>query len=264
MTRTLAHHIGWVLACSLLASQATAVAPYTATDREERQEPWLQALRAEFDPDLVLTTANEFATNGHLVEMAAELEAQKRELSGTDVDFEDLDDQLLASVNRLVTLLDSDNSCSSENPPTGCTTNIVIVWRTIFLAAYVLAKHDDLSWSQSTKDAAQALFRSHDLSYKGLSGLGNTSIPVIGTRLLGGLALDDAGLRIRGETEFVHAFDEDIRRGIPEPMSPHYAGPTLSELALLIDGLGPECSAPCAAPDLTACARRPRTSCRSC
>jgi hypothetical protein len=264
VSRTSARSIGFLLAlCSFAPGVAAALDPYTETLRNTRQAPWLQSTRALFDTGLAYATANEFPLTRQLEAIAAEIEAQERELAGTPVEFEVLDAHLLEVVERLPVTIEPGNACPPlpQSQPAGCTKNEVIAWRAIFLAAYVLAKYEQLgseTWSQATRDAALALFRDPNLDYKGLIGLGNTAIPVIGTRLLGGLALDDVELRKRGITEFTYAFDEDVRRGIPEPLSPHYAGPTLAELALLIEGLGDSCSLPCAGGDLNGVRQKAR------
>jgi hypothetical protein len=229
-----------VLFVALAATTAVALEPYGATERAARQDADLDACRAVLDlaEPFGADYSNEFDARGQAFALNCELESWRRgravvSPAQTAEREAEINAHLLRLMSRLALGI-ATRACESVRPqtPSGCLSNVVIARRAAHVTAYILNRYTERSWEPATLEGARELYRSEHW-YQGPANGGNSVVPLIGMRLLGGEALGDSVLESRGIAELHLMHGEDLRRGIPEPMSRHYAGPTIGHLELL-------------------------------
>jgi hypothetical protein len=240
LPRRLGPAIALLLPLGLALPVSAEWVAYSAADRSVRQEAALPACRAALDlaepfgPD----DTNEFTTNSQAEFLNCELEAWRRDPGLVALpDVAQREAEVNAHLRRLlerVALGIAAPKCTGKNPqvPSGCFTNIVIARMAGHLTAYILNRYTERTWEPATLETARALYRDPNW-WQGLGSGGNSFTPLIGMRLLGGEALDDPVLASRGTAELHYIHGRDLRQGIPEPMSRHYAGSTMGQLELL-------------------------------
>lgn len=224
------------------AEDAFAQIPsYGPSERLALQEPMLAACRAELDlnemfPD---NDSHEFTVYGQAEALICELEAWRLGLftPPDEVAYElALNTLMQAMLGRLGAGLHED-PCGEGGPAEtpGCLVNIVIARMAGHMTAYVLNRYTECGWDSTTRQMAGDLYRDTEWTAAVLAvqGPGNSFVPLVGMKLLGGEALDDEVLRSRGIAELYYMRDREVRHGIPEPMARHYAGVTLGQLQLL-------------------------------
>jgi hypothetical protein len=237
--------LSFALACCLASPAASDWETYGPADRAARQDAALGACRTDLDLDeqFGAGSSSEYTVDQQAVALNCELESWRRSLH-TPGDPGEHEEEINAHLRRLmdrIALGISVTTCTSTSPrtPSGCFENNVIARAAAHLTAYILNRYTERSWETATLDTAKDLYRSTDW-WQGLPTAGNSTLPLIGMRLLGGEALDDPVLESRGIAELHFAHGRDVRQGIPEPMSRHYAGVTIGELELLRETNDPD------------------------
>ena len=115
-----------------------------------------------------------------------------------------------------------------------CFVNIVIARYAGFFAAYVFSRFPNIAWTQATRDAAYVLFAEGNW-YPWAGNVGNSALPLVAMRLFAGEFFNDPVLFDYGRSQLYAGRDHAVRKGLAEPMAPHYAGMTLTVLAMMTD-----------------------------
>lgn len=226
-----------ILAGLVLTTPCTSAAvidAYTDDQRETRQTPWIEAVRGKLDLDIDFSMTNSVYVQ--IRALMAQLEFERR--GGTPkLDEVELEVYFRAMLTRNREIIQPENSCDEPNPVPYCTTNVVIPWFSAFQTAYTLKKYSDaIDWDSTTLDAARSLYTDENWPVE-VDNLSNSSIPRVGMRLLGGEAVGDVNLLRQGVMDLLRGRDEDVRKGLTEPMAGHYMGVALTMLTLLVDGI---------------------------
>ena len=215
--------------------------PYTADDRKARQDLELPGCAQDFNIGLIYDGlwTNEFTTDAQAVALNCELEMWHRDPDRVDpADVAQREADINAHLRRLMDRIVRGNEqppCASTSPqnPEDCFTNTVIARKAGHMVAYILNRYTERTWEQATFDQALVLFSHHRWPDVEFENPGNSYMPIIGMRLMGGEAIGNEPLRTRGVAELHHVYAREIRQGVPEPMARHYAGVTIGQLELL-------------------------------
>ncbi|MFP6629676.1 MAG: thrombospondin type 3 repeat-containing protein [Myxococcota bacterium] len=117
--------------------------------------------------------------------------------------------------------------------------NVVILRMSVFFLSYIVYRFPDVAWSQATKSALHWTVKEGNW-YPWGRNIGNAGLPLTAMRIFVGEIMGDRELYDYGRSQLYQGRDAAVRHGLAEPMSPHYAGPTLNYLAMMTTLRDPE------------------------
>jgi len=242
---TLATTCTWADEKARFPNAAVTVPPYL--DHRIRQNERLVTCRRKLDLEQDATKVSEFGIYGTAIAILCELAAQERGLGPNsrrgEVSHAELDELVLQLSERAGVLrgIEGDywkrlappcdpslETCYGGNRYQ----NVVILRMATFFLSYVLYRFPDVAWSQTTKSALHRTVKEGNW-HPWDARVGNSVLPLMGMRIFVGEVMGDRALYESGRSQLLQARDEAVRYGLPEPMAPHYAGPTLSFLAMM-------------------------------
>ena len=233
-------------------SAVTTIPPYT--NQRARQSAHLARCRKKLDLDLEASKASEFGIYGMAGTIICELTAQERGLGPNLTRGEVSDAGLDALVGRLSeragVLRGIEGSYENRlDPPCDPAVeacydkrrykNVVILRMSVFFLSYIVYRFPDVAWSQATKSALHRTVKEGNW-YPWSRNIGNSGLPLTAMRIFVGEMMGDRELYDYGRSQLYQGRDEAVRHGLAEPMSPHYAGPTLNYLAMMTTLRDPE------------------------
>lgn len=224
---------------------SATVAPYL--DHRTRQNDRLVSCRRKLDLELDAAKVSEFAIYGTAIAIICELAAQERGLGLNDRWGEISHPELDALVGKLSERAGVLRGIEGDYwrrlaPPCNPSLetcygasryrNVVILRMASFFLSYVLYRFPDVTWSQETKLALHRTVKEGNW-HPWAARIGNSVLPLIAMRIFVGEIMGDRALYETGRSQLLQARDAAVRYGLPEPMAPHYAGPTLNFLAMM-------------------------------
>ena len=226
-------------------SDIAIIPPYQ--NHRARQNAQLATCRKKLDLEIEVSKASEFGIYGTAYAIICELAAQERKL-GPNVSWGVVSHAVLDTLvgrlsERAGVLRGFEGSYENRlDPPCNPAVetcygkrryqNVVILRMSAFFLSYIVYRFPDVAWSQMTKEALHRTAKEGNW-YPWGRNVGNSVLPLTGMRLFVGEIIGDRELYAYGRSQLYQGRDEAVRHGLAEPMSPHYAGPTLNYLAML-------------------------------